>query len=446
MRFAAIVDHPQRDLLGLSLVSAHLATMGHQLELVSADSAARHLVRGDFDLVLVNYVRDNNRRLLNRILESGQKVVVLDTEGGVFESATHFKRTLSTDSDLFGRLSCYLTWGVQTRDILVRENFMSAERVVVTGQPRFDVYSTPYIDAMRDVAKRRTRSARPRVLVNFNYPIAQPRFGTRESEVRALVERMSWSQEEADRLQRRQAEARHEMLLLLDILASQVPSVEFAVRPHPFEGIDDLLKLTKRHPNVVFAGNSPIQDWIVSSDIVLQRGCTTAIEAWLAGSRPLSPSWVDADRGENIADKLSLEIGTRSDLVEICASLGECGELPRKVLDHQPSQEHVDTVVGWVGLCDGGAAHRVANVLQEVGQESQMRSHRKQGFDEIFRAAVPTRVKRLRRTKRITTLWDNAKVIRRSLILRDAEVVALVERNLRLSKRLAFYWRLTKDF
>jgi hypothetical protein len=281
--------------------------------------------------------------------------------------------------------------------------------------------------------------------VNFNYPIAQPRFGTRESEIRALVERMSWPREDAVRLQRRQAKARNEMLLLVDLLASHVPSIEFAVRPHPFEGIDDLLKLTKRHPNVVFAGNSPIQDWVVSSDVVLQRGCTTAIEAWLAGSRPVSPSWVDEDRGENIADRMSLEIGNRSDLLEICALLGESGVLPSKVLDHQPSQQDVDRVVGWVGHCDGGAARRVANVLQEVGQESQTRNRRQRGLDEIFRAAVPTRVKRLGRTKRVAALWDNAKAVRRSLILRDAEVVALVGRDLKLSRRRGFYWRSTKD-
>lgn len=445
MRFAAIVDHPQRDLLGLSLVSAHLATMGHQLDLVSADSAGRHLVKGNFDLVLVNYVRDNNRRLLHRILDGGQKVVVLDTEGGVFETPAHFERTLSTDRELFTRLSCYLTWGTQTRELLVEQGFLSADRVVITGQPRFDVYRPPYLPAMRAVAEARTQKTRPRLLVNFNYPIAQPRFGTPESEVRALVERMSWPEDEAVRLQRRQADARNEMLSLVDLLASRIPEIEVAVRPHPFESIDDLLSLTKRHRNIVFAGNSPIQDWVVSSDVVLQRGCTTAIEAWLAGSLAISPTWIDADRGENIADKMSLEIDTRSDLLEICESLGKRGFLPSTAVDFDPPEAHVEKVVGWVGLCDGRSAWRVASALEQVGHESRTRKRRRRGSSEILRSAVPARIKRLGRTKRISTLWDNAKLVRRSLILRDAPVVGVISAELRLSRKRPFYWLSTEN-
>jgi surface carbohydrate biosynthesis protein len=445
MRFAAIVDHPQRDLLGLSLVSAHVATMGHQLDLISADSAGRQLVRGDFDLVLVNYVRDNNRRLLHRILDGGQKVVVLDTEGGVFETPAHFERTLSTDRELFARLSSYLTWGTQTRDLLVREGFMSADRVIITGQPRFDVYRPPYLEAMRSVATNRTHKTRPRLLVNFNYPIARPRFGTAESEVRALVERMSWPKDEATRLQRRQADARIEMLSLVDLLASRIPTIEIAVRPHPFESVDDLLELTRRRDNVVFAGNSPIQDWIVSSDLVLQRGCTTAIEAWLAGSLAVSPTWVDADRGENIADKMSFEVDGRSDLVEICESLGRDGFLPRAAVAFEPTETHVEKVVGWVGLCDGRSAWRVATTLEQIGRQSQMRKRRRRGPSEIMRSAVPARIKRVGRTKRLSTLWDNAKMVRKSLILRDAPVVAVISDGLKLSRQRPFHWRSAED-
>lgn len=445
MRFAAVVDHPQRDLLGLSLISAHVATMGHQLDLVSADSAGRHLVRGDFDLVLVNYVRDNNRRLLHRILDGGQKVVVLDTEGGVFETPAHFERTLSTDRELFARLSSYLTWGTQTRDLLVREGFMAADRVVTTGQPRFDVYRSPYLEAMQAVARNRTHKTRPRLLVNFNYPIARPRFGTAESEVRALIERMSWPEDEAIRLQRRQADARNEMFSLVDYLASRIPTIEIAVRPHPFESTDDLLQLTKKHDNVVFAGNSPIQDWIVSSELVLQRGCTTAIEAWLAGSLAVSPAWVDSDRGENIADKMSLEVDARSDLVGICESLGRDGCLPRAAVAFSPTEEHVEKVVGWVGLCDGRSAWRVARTLEQIAGQSQMRKRRRRGSSEMLRSIVPARIKRLGRTKRLSTLWDNAKVVRRSMILGDAPVTAVVSDGLRLSRQRPFHWRSTKD-
>ena len=445
MRFAAIVDHPQRDLLGLSLVSAHLAMMGHQLDLVSADSAGRHLVRGDFDLVLVNYVRDNNRRLLHRILDGGQKVVVLDTEGGVFETPVHFERTLSTDRELFTRLSSYLTWGTQTRDLLVREGFVTAERVFITGQPRFDVYRPPYLDAMRAVATNRTRKTRPRLLINFNYPIARPRFGTAKSEVHALVERMSWPEDEARRLQRRQADARNEMLSLVDLLSSRIPTIEIAVRPHPFERVDDLLELTKKRENVVFAGNSPIQDWIVTSDLVLQRGCTTAIEAWLAGSLAVSPTWVDADRGENIADKMSLEVDARSDLVGICESLGRDGFLPGAAGAFEPTKAHVEKVVGWVGLCDGRSAWRVATALEQISRQSQKRERRRRGSSEVLRSAVPARIKRLGRTKRLSTLWDNAKMVRKSLILSDAPVVAVISDGLELSRRRPFHWRSAKN-
>jgi surface carbohydrate biosynthesis protein len=440
MKLAAIVDHPQRDLLGLSLVSAHVAARGHQLHLVSADRAGRDLTRGLFDGVLVNYVRNNNARLIERILSNGQPVLVLDTEGGVFDSPTAFGRTLATDDSLLHRLHAYLTWGSGPIQHLVTERGLPLDKVYATGQPRFDVYHEPFLTPLRKAAEQRTRKRRPRMLINFNYPIACPRFNTVSSELAHLVERMGWTPESAQALYERQSTSRQQMLNLVHGLAAAVTSVEFAIRPHPFEEVGDLKRLSAALPNVVFAGDSPIQDWIVSSEVVLQRGCTTAIEATLAGVPALSPSWVGDAYTDNIADKVSYRAADLAEIIDISRHLADWGEVPSQVSGFAPIAEDSRSLTAWMGYLDGRAAVRVADRLIQAGDQRGSRRTVNRRPIDVVKSRTPGRFKRIIRTRRVSALWDRGKVVSRRQIEQDRPVIETVISRPIIKRDHGCYW------
>ena len=85
-RVCLVVDNPLRDLDGIVLLGWTLAQKGAEVFLVPMYQQAFEVAALLPDLVLVNYLRPNNRRLVEAYSKGGILVGVLDTEGGVFNS------------------------------------------------------------------------------------------------------------------------------------------------------------------------------------------------------------------------------------------------------------------------------------------------------------------------------------------------------------------------
>src|SRR5262245_63028545 len=94
-RVALIVDNPLRDLDGLVLLAYQLAQRGHTAFLVPMYDQVYDVFRLRPDVVLVNYVRANNRDLVRLYRRRGMRVGVLDTEGAGGKSAEEFARLVS---------------------------------------------------------------------------------------------------------------------------------------------------------------------------------------------------------------------------------------------------------------------------------------------------------------------------------------------------------------
>jgi hypothetical protein len=150
---------------------------------------------------------------------------------------------------------------------------------------------------------------------------------------------------------------------LANLLAERFPNVSFVYRPHPFERIDSYANLLVPLPNLRLIRQGTVDTWILQSAAVIQRSCSTAIEAALAGSIALSPSWLPTARELPAANDVSYSCATSDEMVDVLKSV-----LMGSFLTPPEVGKALATVIAdWFTAIDGAAAERVsARILTDV--------------------------------------------------------------------------------
>lgn len=314
------------------------------------------------DVVLLNYLRVNNEWIAVQALDAGIKVAVLDTEGGVLPSMEHYRQTLARDRSLYRRVSCYFSWGPKLAAYLEREGIYAREQIAVTGSPRSDFYAPAWREAALRSSTHVEEYPPPLVLVNGNFPLANPRFQTPEEEVRVLVEYFGYESDLVNKWQGTARRAMHELSALCNSLAAKFPDVTFVYRPHPFERSDTYADLLDNRPNLHLVKTGTVDGWILRSSAVLQRSCSTAIEAGIAGVPAISPAWIPTPVPMPTAEAVGVRYETEERLVHALESiLAGTFELPpeaRRALD--------EVIDDWFYRVDGRAHERVAARLVDL--------------------------------------------------------------------------------
>lgn len=380
MRIALIVDNPYRDLPGLVLLAAHLCRQGATCFLVPMYFSDQLCMLAP-DLVLFNYIRVNNQEQVRLMQEMGIKVCVLDTEGGVLADMEHYTKTLAPDPVLYRNVSCFFSWGPKLAENLKRGGWYGEDQVVVTGAPRFDFYVPPLRCAALRSSPYVESYSPPLVLINGNFPIANPRFQTPEEEVKALVERFGYDRDRALEWQRAAGQAMREMAALSNRLARKFPRVTFVYRPHPFESAETYESLLERRENLHLSKAGTVDGWILRAKAVIQRSCSTAIEAGMAGVPALMPSWIPTAVSMPTAEDVSIHCDTEDDLTRtLCAVLAGDFYPPKDVLHRLES-----VIADWFYKVDGHAHERVAARLLGLPWEDGRRARVEKCRDFVYR-------------------------------------------------------------
>jgi surface carbohydrate biosynthesis protein len=351
---ALIVDHPQRDLAGLVLTAVDLCQRGIVVHLVPLNLQEQELWSLGPDLVVLNYVRPGNDRLARQLLEAGVRIGVLDTEGGAWEDCRAYSELFWRDRALLGRLSFACMWGPRLAQHLVAEGLMGASQVVVTGCPRFDFYSPRW----RPVFADREAQAHPLILINTSFSYGNPRFASPDRNRERLQRELGLAAERVDAYLAAERRAVDGMVDLARALAADVPECRVVLRPHPFEDPAAYRNALRDCPGVSVDATGPVQSWIFRSAAVVQRSCSTAIEAALAGVPALSPQWIQAPAVVPVAESVSVPCATYEELRLRVRSLLAPGDRRGSVSETiQPDLSE------WFFRCDGLAHTRVGDTV-----------------------------------------------------------------------------------
>lgn len=358
-RVALVLDHPTRDLAGIVHTAFELCTRGLTCHIVPLNAMEREVLALAPDIVVLNYFRSGQETSIRKLVNARIRLSVLDTEGAVWRSPDEYTELLWQDPKLRAALRRLCAWGEGMAEYVVERGILAEHQVTVTGCPRFDYYNRDWQPVVIDHSATDGRRAR-RILINTNFTLSNPRFVPVDQNVRAFQAESGWSDDRTAEFVALEHAAIEGMIQLACNLGHDYPDLEVVVRPHPFENVERYARALSNVPNVRVDGTGAVQQQILWADVVIQRSCSTAIEAVLAGTPTFSPKWIPAPAEIDMAESVSDPCGTYEILRRnLDAILGGTYSAPRT------QQDAIAKVTRkWFGDMDGRAHVRVADAIQ----------------------------------------------------------------------------------
>ncbi len=281
-----LVPYRARDLDGHALVGHHLKTRhGIASRFTNGYGIPGKLVRHAPDAVVFDHLtwdfKAQEALLAKRL---GMKVFLLPTEGLFQEPDTaahaagkHFGATAILDG-LF-------SWGQYVRRAILDQGLADPSRVHLTGCPRFDFYAEPCLSLVESREEFLgglgfPDPAAPLVLWATSTPYVAR---DRKRIVRRYVRRGHWTLQQIEDELHDEERMFAEGCALLRRLAAAHPAWNFVIKVHPAEWAEPYAPFLREFRNVRIAHTEPIRGFLVHADVLLQRNCTTASEAWMLG-------------------------------------------------------------------------------------------------------------------------------------------------------------------
>lgn len=356
MRIGIILDNPKREIDGIAMLSYQLVVRGHDVYIVPMYQQGFDVPLLDLDAVLVNYARSSNLEYLKAYSEMGIRVFVLDTEGGVLSERPHnapSNPSVINASGVSRYIDHYLFWGVNQYTAFSEQNILPANRLHVTGSPRYDLCHEKW-RVLLDYPKQDF------VLLNTNFPTINPLFtGSHEKEVESLVS-VGWGRTYIESVFADMRTLIDRYLGAFTVLARRNPELHFLVRPHPFE---NMLLYTHQFSdlrNVTVEGSGSVFNVINNATCVLHLNCQSSVETTLLGKLPVSMEFLNTER-------LRTHFPLPSQISYPAKSFDELETIVRnphlKLKETERAAVFEKYIKPWFNTIDGKASERVADIL-----------------------------------------------------------------------------------
>ncbi|WP_018479670.1 surface carbohydrate biosynthesis protein [Pontibacter roseus] len=222
----------------------------------------------------------------NILKERGFDIIYLHEEGAVFGGRENdwidvLKRQYSLD--FFDENDRICVWG----EFQAQVDYSRSEglNIATTGHPRFDLYKkkwNSYFDEETNQIKSRYSSY---ILINGNYGLANHGLGISH----VFSENGNYIAKDVEKRLKRigfYAYSSKQLVSIINLthhLAVKYPDRYFIYRPHPSENHDYYKTLFSGVENIIVNHDGSVGPWILGADAIIHDGCTTAIEATLAG-------------------------------------------------------------------------------------------------------------------------------------------------------------------
>jgi surface carbohydrate biosynthesis protein len=377
---ALVVDHPLRDLQGLVLLAHRLAKQGADVCLVPLNLLMAETFALAPDFLLMNNLRRTTEPVLTGCLASGIKYGMLDTEGGLYGDLSFFRSTFTDREDIRNGLSCNFLWGKKIHEFLLEQRLFRPEQMIVTGTPRFDFYSPRW----RYYFEVEAAAAQKLILIPTKVAVSNPQGHSVEKEVELLTVKLGL---DASMIQRWRDVGFEQIAATIEMvkrLARDFPNARFVLRPHPHERIETYADALAGLGNLDVIREGTIDHWILRSNLLIHRMCTTAVEAMMAGVPSIVPSWVPTAANAPDTEAVSTVATSYDKLRDLVAS-----RLRGESITSEAHRRALDQIVeDWFHRMDGDAHARVAQrILEVVGKDVSPDARRSSAKRYFFRHA-----------------------------------------------------------
>ena len=220
----------------------------------------------------------------------GRKLSACCEEGLVYNNAEEYGRR-KIEPDAYDLLERFFCWGESHARDMVQTLSCDGDKIVVTGNPRFDLHRPELRAVFAERVERIRRKYGPYILITtkFSQHNGYVSKDTALQQMRAIGKVQNTAQEEEARGQMAFHRAGFMGFMeAIDAISRRYPDHTIIVRPHPSERHDpwQAKAATLKNVEVLCEGN--VAEWILGAELLIHNNCTTGVEAFLLGKAAIS--------------------------------------------------------------------------------------------------------------------------------------------------------------
>ena len=237
----------------------------------------------DRGIFLDKSIAKTKAQWFSRCRQQGHRIAALDEEGLVYFDAETY-RQLRIHPPSLEAADLFFAWGKDQAEVTVPAVGALAERIRLTGNPRFDLLRPELRRAYdKNVAELRSKYGRI-LLINTSFS-----FANSANDAKALQKTFSqypieekrpgffagWTEAQRNVLQSFQE--------VMPLVRERFPEHTIIIRPHPSEGLQLWQEQARSLPKTRVIREGNVVPWLLAADVLVHWNCTTAIEAFLLG-------------------------------------------------------------------------------------------------------------------------------------------------------------------
>ena len=277
-------------------------------------------------------------RFYNEIKKNNILLIHLHEEGGLYAGDKKCWETeldIKLDPKVLMKDDYIFTWGsFQKKYYQTKNSMLQDSNIIDCGHPKFELCKPrfrAYYEKEIDEIKAKYGSF---VLVNTNHDIANPLAG-----LEGIFSRNSFDADERwchyslrdDQMRLKfvknwsfQTENLSDYVSLLHKLSVTFPDKTFILRPHPCENPEYYKTVFFGIKNIHVEKTNVVQPWIMAADLVIQNGCTTALETFLAETPVVTYRPIENERFEiKLPNQFGVQCTAEDDVVQAIVDIGK---------------------------------------------------------------------------------------------------------------------------
>lgn len=357
------VETKAREFHAKLLLAAVAVERGYAVVLGEQNAMVRQLAHLPRGLYVDKSIASSKTGHFRRLRQQGNLVAAWCEEGLVYrDKAAYLQQRISLES--LAETERFFCWGaVQQADVASKAT-EEPEKLVATGNPRFDLLRPGYRDLFAAEAKELRDRYGDFILINTNFARYNHFYGEdfllRAHRQRGTVETpeqeaflLAW-RDFLGRMYRAFAE-------MLAPLSKAFPQHQIILRPHPSENHQRWAGECADLDNVsvVFSGN--VVPWLLSARVLIHNSCTTGLEAYLMDRPVIAYQPVRSEiYDSHLPNAVSLQVREMAALIDAVR-----GAIAGKAMNGGPAGQAV--AESYYAAMDGAmAAERVLDAIDDL--------------------------------------------------------------------------------
>jgi surface carbohydrate biosynthesis protein len=278
------IETKVREFQAKLLLSCYAAEAGFEVIIGEQVELSRRVKRMAFGIYIEKGLTPPKLENITQLHAVGHIPVAWCEEGLVMFNREAYARDRVYE-DVLSKLSLFLAWGNAQTEALQMKVPDVMKKVVVTGNPRFDLLRLPYRSVFFPAAERIRERFGRFLLINTNFGVYNNFFGSRFF-ISEMMERYGRIIDEEHRkffdglIAHVESTYRY-FVQMVSRLSREFPEYKIVVRPHPSENHRAWKEEMAGLPNALVVHEGTAIPWILASQMVIHNTCTTAVEAFI---------------------------------------------------------------------------------------------------------------------------------------------------------------------